>query len=109
MNHDDFAKMFAGLVEKEVKLMLEKGEEYCQGNPDRLHNFKDIAKDLGLDPLQCWAVYFKKHVDSIMSYVKSGSVKSNESIQSRFYDARNYLALGLALIEEKEQLQRMPF
>jgi hypothetical protein len=108
MNHKDFEKLFKDLVEKETALMKSKGEEYCKGNPDRLHNFKDIAQDLGLDPLQIWAVYFKKHIDSILSYIKNGGVKSNESIQSRFYDARNYLALGLALIEEKEK-KELPF
>lgn len=108
MKHEIFKEFFQNLVGTETQLMETKGEEYCKGNPDRLHNFKDIASDLGLDPLQVWSVYFKKHVDSILSYVRNGSVKSDEPIESRFYDARNYLALGLALIEDLKK-KDLPF
>ena len=101
MNTDSFMVFYKKELEEEMKLMTTKGEEYCKGNEDRLNNFKSVGAEMGLDPMKVWAVYFKKHVDSIINYVKCGEVKSNESIESRFRDARNYLTLGLALIEEK--------
>lgn len=75
-----------------------KGVEYG-GRGDRLANFKGEAAQLGLKPEQIWAVYFMKHIRSIMSYVREGKVFS-EAIRSRFMDARNYIDLGLALVEE---------
>jgi len=50
-------------------------------------------------------VYLKKHMDSILSYIRTGKVYS-ESIDGRITDARNYLFLLRALIEEKKEDSR---
>ena len=99
MTTQDFETFLAELEKSEHKILLSKGKEYTIGADDRLANFKTHAKSLGLDPLQVWAIYFSKHIDSIMNYVKERKVHS-EPIEGRFMDARNYLALGLALIKD---------
>lgn len=81
-----------------VAALTSKGVEYA-GRKDRLNNFKSVSERTGQTPLQVWSIYALKHLDSILSYVREGKVFS-ESIRSRFMDARNYLDLGLALIEE---------
>lgn len=86
----------------EKRLMETKGAEYTLENQDVLANFKQNGAELGVDPLLVWGIYMNKHISSIKHYLKNRSVKSTESIDSRFTDARNYLLLGLALIKEGE-------
>lgn len=85
---------------RQDKILKQKGADYTRHSADRLANFKRGAEGLGLSPLQVWAVYFSKHVDAIMSFVKTGKVES-EAIEGRFDDAINYLYLGEALIREQ--------
>ena len=78
-----------------------KSIEYTRGNlDDRLCNFSRIAETLGLTWEQVWYVYFQKHVDAIIEWIKTGK-KGTEGIGSRIYDAQNYLDLLLGHIEEK--------
>lgn len=86
----------------EMKIMKEKGEEYTRSDADKLKNFKAIAEDLGLTPIQVCMVYLKKHDMSIDNYVKTGAVVSDEPIDGRIHDSRNYKLLLLALIKEQK-------
>lgn len=104
MRQPKFEKMVTKLYKKLATLRSTKGKEYTQGSKDVLDNFKRIAKESGLSPLQVWFTYYSKHGDSIASYIKFGQkVKSSESIEGRFEDALNYLLLGYALIRETKK------
>ena len=92
------------MAQEEDKVLNSKGQEYTQGCDDRLKNFKTIAAETGADPILVWYIYFKKHVDAIASYVKHGEAKSEEGIEGRILDVRNYCVLGRALIQEKNEL-----
>lgn len=85
---------------KQDELLRTKGNDYTMANEDRCHNFKEVAKFVGITPMQAWAVYYLKHVFAICTYVKEGKVQSEE-IFERFVDANNYSYLGLALIEDE--------
>ena len=88
MNNKEFEELVKKFEQEEQELLLLKGKEYTIGNEDRLYNFKSIAEKIGISPMQLWAIYFQKHSDSIINYVKNkGKVKSNETIQSRIQDA----------------------
>ena len=84
--------------------MKDRGARYAPGD-DRLANFKSPVA--GLTPLQTWAVYFKKHIDAIMSLV--GALSRGEKVPpppgddsfGNFRDARNYIDLGVALLAEE--------
>lgn len=93
-------KTFNDLVDElradQDELLESKGNDYTRNNPDRLHNFKKVAGELGLTPMHVWAVYISKQWDAIMSYVKTGKVES-ESLKSRFVDLQNFAYLGYAL------------
>ena len=97
-------KAFYELVERmskdEVETMDSKGGEYTGGSNDVLNHFKDSATGVGLTPLQIWATFANKHWRSIMSYIRNGDVGSDESIEGRIKDLRNYLTFLRALIEE---------
>lgn len=104
MTYEDFEKLHHTMVQEEFAVGRAKGIEYGLGD-DRLSNFKRQAAYIGLTPLQVWYVYFMKHIDAITFFIKSGGVKS-ESIESRIMDARVYLALLRALVDESVEEKR---
>ena len=102
MNNKEFYELFEKLHKEEMEIMLGKGKEYCQGSEDKLANFKTVAKNVGLTPIKTWAVYFEKHLSSLKHWINGGEISSEESIESRITDLRNYLALLVGLIKDKE-------
>jgi len=102
MTLGDFDKLFLSMCEMERSILCTKGVEYS-GRDDRLANFKRLARDLNLNPKIILWIYFIKHIDSIRSFILTGEVNSTESIEGRIYDARNYLALLMGLIEDERK------
>jgi len=98
---DTFYELFESMHHAELDTMVKKGKEYTIGSDDKLANFKMVAKVTGITPMKVWQVYFMKHIASINNYVKDGIEASNEPIEGRIMDARNYLALLAGLIREK--------
>jgi len=88
------------MIAEEKEILNTKGQDYTQRDKDRLANFKNVARDLGVEPEVAWAVYFMKHIHAIMTWVKTGKVES-EGLEGRFADIRNYALLGRAIYEEK--------
>lgn len=99
MTLDEFNDYFCDLVKEEVELLRRKGQEYS-GKEDRHSNFKRLALELNLKPETILWVYFRKHIDGIASHIR-GEYTGSEPIRGRIQDARNYLALLAAMIEEK--------
>lgn len=102
MTNQEFDSLLSRMISEEMYIGKTKGKEYTQG--DRLDNFKRIAMELNITPLQVLWVYLKKHLDSIASYIKTEKVHS-EPIQGRIMDARVYLSLLRGLIEESQGTQ----
>jgi len=90
MYKDDFYALVKNMQEEEQDILFRKGQDYQCGSNDVLANFRRIAERLSLSPLEVWAVYFLKHIDAILTFVRQGTVAS-EDIKGRFNDARNYL------------------
>jgi len=101
MNSKTFYELLDKMIAEENKCMCQKGEEYTISSDDRLANFKAIAEAIDMPILKVWFVYAYKHWASIANFVKVGGIKSNEPIEGRIMDLRNYLALGRAIIEEE--------
>ena len=101
MTYQKFNELLDEMYAEERALGDSKGKEYTVGE-DRLDNFKRHAKTLRLTPKQILWIYFVKHIDSIASYVRLGTVLSNETIEARIKDARVYLSLLRGLIEEEK-------
>lgn len=76
-----------------------KNHDYSEREGDALSSFKDLAKQSGLTPLQCWSVLMAKHVLAIQRFILSGELKS-ESIHGRFVDLANYARLGDLLVQD---------
>ena len=79
-------------------ILVAKGHDYTDGK-DRLSNFKIVAKQCGITPIQVWYVFLTKHLLAIETFVREGEVYS-ESMEGRFTDAINYLLLGEALMQD---------
>lgn len=103
MNHTDFLVLLKKVQEETVGLLESKGHEYA-GSHDRLANFKRGAEDLGIKPTSILWVYFKKHIDSLSTFVRTieqgGTPRLSEPIEGRINDAINYLILLRGLIED---------
>jgi hypothetical protein len=99
MNWEEQEQMFEEVVAEELRILKQKGREYA-GDHNALGNFIDGAEEIGLNPLQLWAVFARKHWKSIMQFIKDGHEHSEEPIEGRINDLRNYLFLLLGLIQE---------
>jgi hypothetical protein len=79
-----------------------KGKEYAH-DIERFANFKRLSQELGnLKPEIIAYIFFKKHLDSIVSYLKEGKEYSDEGIEGRFVDAITYLTLIYGMIVEEK-------
>jgi len=99
----DFYK--SELVDKEISIFTLKGGEYS-GEINRFANFEKLANELDLHPLKIAWIYSKKHLDSILSFINNGKVKSNEDIIGRINDVRNYMALIAGMIIKYRSLSK---
>lgn len=106
MNKENFNKLFQETVEKELNILNTKGKEYTQSR-DVLDNFKRLAVKTDVSPLKVWSIYFSKHIDSIESFIREGKTFSDETIEGRINDARNYLMLLLALLKENKDKENL--
>ena len=102
MNKKNYHKLRLDLLYEAKVIMESKQKEYTNNNKDILYNFKTTAEMLKLKPIQVWAVFLHKHIQSIMTHTHNKKIDLSEPIEGRFADAINYLILGLAIIKDDE-------
>lgn len=100
MNTQQFDLLRTALAQHREEIVQAKRPEYTEGNEDILHNFKVVAAELGITPIQVWYTYFRKHVASISQFAAKPERNLSEPIKNRIADAMNYLDLLNALINE---------
>lgn len=103
------AKRFETLAQlfmaREKVLLGLKGKDYA-ADRDRLENFHQQAAFQGARPEEVALTHFLKHVCAITKavrerrYVWAWQTESGEGLKQRFADARNYLLLLAACIDE---------
>ena len=104
MKVKDFFKWADKEFEVEMELMRVKGKEYTVSDEDKLKNFKSIGDRLKCKPEFVAMVYLLKHMDSVRNFVMDGVEASDEPIEGRLRDIRNYcLLIGALIKENKEQ------
>lgn len=96
------------LAQLAQQIELAKRPEYTGHSNDVLFNFKSIALRLKISPLKVWGVYFLKHIDAIISQTEE-NIEASEPLEERFADALNYLYLGYALMEERDNDSRAKY
>ena len=109
MQVEEFFRWATAEWKAEMSLMRSKGKEYTvsslNGDEDKLKNFKSIGERLGLSASMVCMVYLLKHMDSIRNYVIEGREFSDEPIEGRIHDIRNYFLLLGAIIKEEKALR----
>jgi len=110
MNVEAFDRIKKEFADHEDELLHFKRGEYA-GIEDVLANFKDVSAFLGMIPrLYCMAL-FGKHMGAIIRAVRSKEPKriwcwrlpsGEEGLKQRIADARNYLLLLAAIIDEED-------
>lgn len=92
----------------EAKILDWKRGEYSS-NDDRLQNFREVAAFMGLRPAEVALTYLMKHIQSITLAVRYGkyswtwTTEGGEGLKQRIADARNYLLLLAACLEEENK------
>jgi len=99
MTFQEFADLQASTHDEIKVLTTTKGVEYAN-SADRLANFKEVAREVGVKPEVVAWVFLTKHMRSIAQFIKSGQTHS-EPIHGRIVDAILYLELLDALIQEE--------
>ncbi len=102
--YEELAKEFQ---EAEQVILSNKRHEYSP-NYDVLENFKQISDFVGIPKEQVALVYLLKHIQSIAMAIRgyekynwTWATKDGEGLKQRIADARNYLLLLAACIEEE--------
>ena len=97
MTYEEFNKFRDDFLHRAGSLSAKKSEEYTISNLDKLYNFKHVAARLGITSEQALMTYVLKHVDAICNDAKTGSIVSDETVESRAMDICNYMILYAAL------------
>ena len=90
----------------EARILDWKRDEYSP-HEDRLLNFREVAEFLGRTPAEVALAYMLKHIQSIALAVRTGKyawaweTEGGEGLKQRIADARNYLLLLAACLEEE--------
>ncbi len=100
MTKEEFQKILDEAKDRRVALRQDKGTEYTQGDADVLKNFKTGGRDLDLSAMQVWWIYYKKHQDAVLSFIKHGHEFSTEPVDGRIDDMQVYLDLLRGLVAE---------
>ena len=103
-----FEALAKEFLEQEEKLLNWKAGEYAN-NVDRLKNFRQVAEWLGQRPAEVALCYLMKHMQSISLAVRAGKrnwvwqTDEGEGLKQRIADARNYLLLLAACLDEESR------
>ena len=105
--------------ESEEETLRIKGREYTLGaeldnDKDTLANFKNVGDMVqhtcsncnhteAIGPRKAWAVYFLKHVFSLLTHTAQADREISEPIHGRINDIRTYATL-YACIDEDERI-----
>lgn len=107
MDKIDFKINKEKLLDLANEIMSKKQPEYTNDNENVFQNFISTAENLNLQPMEVWAVFFHKHVQSILSHAHNPDMNQAEPIETRYADAINYLFLGYAMIIESKKNEQV--
>lgn len=108
MTNDRFKELQQEFMKHEAGILEWKRGEYAP-HDDRLQNFREVAAFLNKRPAEVALTYLMKHIQSITLAVRTGSynwtwnTEGGEGLKQRFADARNYLLLLAACLEEESK------
>jgi len=106
MNSEEFINLTDHMHKEEKDEYRKKNADYAdREGKNILANFERVSKHLNITPQMALLIYMEKHMDAIRSYIRYGSVMS-EPIEGRIKDARVYLSLLRAMVEQGKSVKR---
>ena len=108
MKPEQFESLRDDFLIHEARIMDHKRDEYSSGN-DRLQNFREVAGLSGEKMSEVALIWLLKHIQSITLAVRTGEyawkwkTEHGEGLKQRIADARNYLLLLAACLEEEKE------
>jgi len=111
MTPQQFENLRDEFLTREARILYWKRGEYSP-NEDRLLNFRQVAALTGLRMTEVALIWLLKHIQSITLAVQSAEyawtweTEGGEGLKQRFADARNYLLLLAACLEEENNLRK---
>ena len=106
MNSEEFINLTDHMHKEEKDEYRKKNADYAdREGKNILANFERVSKHLNVTPQMALLIYMEKHMDAIRSYIRYGSVMS-EPIEGRIKDARVYLSLLRAMVEQVKAVKR---
>ena len=95
-----FLDLYEKIHKAELSIYGDGHKEYAHRDADVHANFKRVGEALGLDPKLVLLVYLLKHMDGISAYCQ-GHKSQREDVRGRITDAKVYLSLLWAMVEEE--------
>ena len=86
------------IIPQVLKIRDAGQKEYDRNQDNVFANFDRVSDCIKIPREKALMVYLLKHMDSITNYVLEGVEASDESIEGRFHDLRNYALLLHAII-----------
>jgi hypothetical protein len=105
MTPDRFSTEVQTFLDNVAAEIQRKNADYAGDSPNPFAAFDEAASVLGLEREQVWAVFYMKHVQAIIRYVKSGGTLDSESVEDRLKDLAAYPAILTAMVKEKQERQ----
>jgi hypothetical protein len=108
MTNTELLQLRQEFQEKEARLLGTKNADYATED-DRLWNFRAQAPLQGMEPSQVALTHLLKHIITIAKAVMNGEgewvweTEKGEGLKQRFADARCYLLLLAACLEEERK------
>lgn len=106
MHYDEMTKLIESEFDRIRELRETKGKEYAS-EEDTLADFREVAREAGVNELQVWLTYVKKHQRAIDTFIREGAVKS-EAIEGRIRDVIVYHLLLLGLLKDSSPTTAYP-
>lgn len=108
-SNEQFKRLYDEISSEEARIMSWKADAYRKGDDDVLLNFRQVANLTGQRPSQVAMTYLLKHIQTLAIAVKKGEYawawweeEGGEGLKQRIADARNYLLLLAACIDEED-------
>ena len=99
MTHESFSNHVEDFFDRVTAEIEVKNADYASGSKNPFAAFDEAAAVLGLSREQVWAVFYMKHVQALVRYIKGGELLS-EDIASRLTDLAAYVAIFSAMVED---------
>lgn len=104
MTKEEFQSFITQKFNQDIKATSKDGQKEYALSVDAFDNFNRLSVELGISREQVLLVYFSKHRDGVISYIK-GHKSQREPVQGRIKDMIVYLFLLWGMVEENEAIK----